>query len=137
MIKNAIVSFLLVCLLLWLPFDLQFKSPFIPIERLKVKVSPEGNQANRVVLITVDGMIAKSMKFNITPFLFQKIQDGGRMGYSWTKAPVESRPAHQAILGGFWEDPSNILRLWRRSKGNEDHILKIIPNVLALGGPDV
>lgn len=117
MIKHVVISLFLACILIWLPFDLHFKSPFIPTERLNGSVlSKLEKPNNRVVLITIDGMLANGVNFSSSPFLFKKIQEGGRMGYSWTKAPTESRPAHQAILGGFWEDPSDIFRLWKNER---------------------
>jgi hypothetical protein len=138
MIKHSIRSLFVILVLIWLPFDLNFTSKFIPPKILnEAEISSELKSKNIVVLITIDGMLASCLNFSNTPFLFQKIQEGGRMGFSWTKAPTESRPAHQAILGGFWEDPSNIFRFWTKSNGKDDHIFNNGQNFLALGGPDV
>lgn len=122
---------------LLLPLYIHFTSPLIEKLNPESLIKLEESFSEVVVFITIDGLLWDSIKMDTTPFLFSQITQGARHGYTFVKAPTESRPCHIALLAGFYEDPSSLWRLWRENGKPEFDSVFSYSNSLAVGGPDV
>lgn len=72
-----------------------------------------------------DGLRAESFfRDNLvrTPFLRDIILNEGIHGISRTRVPTESRPGHVALIAGFYEDPSAVLKGWQHNPIDFDSV---------------
>ncbi|KAM3967908.1 LOW QUALITY PROTEIN: phosphatidylinositol glycan anchor biosynthesis class N [Aphomia sociella] len=102
-------------------FDIYFKSPIVK------NVAPYQPQhealANRLVLFVVDGLRAESfVNYTTMPYLRGIANSNGRWGISHTRMPTESRPGHVAVIAGFYEDPSAIVKGWKENPVDFDSV---------------
>ncbi|XP_064292970.1 GPI ethanolamine phosphate transferase 1-like isoform X2 [Plodia interpunctella] len=102
-------------------FDIYFKSPIVkhvtPYKPLHNAV------ADRLVLFVVDGLRAESfLNYTTMPFLRSIANSHGRWGISHTRMPTESRPGHVAVIAGFYEDPSAIIKGWKENPVDFDSV---------------
>jgi GPI ethanolamine phosphate transferase 1 len=97
--------------------------------------------SKRVVLIVSDGLNANSFfnpKNEEDNYLLNLIKNkNAKWGISHTRVPTESRPCHLAMLGGFYEDMSNIFTGWKENKETFDTVFNKTKYVLQMGSPDV
>lgn len=104
-------------------FQIYFQSPII------VGLQPQSNldhpPADRLVLFVADGLRAESFYRDDlvrTPFLRDQILRRGMHGVSHTRVPTESRPGHVALIAGFYEDPSAVLKGWQDNPVDFDSV---------------
>lgn len=79
----------------------------------------------RIVLFVADGLRAESFfrdNLQRTPFLRNIILNQGIHGISRTRVPTESRPGHVALIAGFYEDPSAVLKGWQHNPIDFDSV---------------
>lgn len=79
----------------------------------------------RLVLFVADGLRAESFfrdNLTRTPFLRDIILNNGIHGISHTHVPTESRPGHVALIAGFYEDPSAVLKGWQHNPIDFDSV---------------
>ncbi|XP_018500308.2 GPI ethanolamine phosphate transferase 1-like [Pyrus x bretschneideri] len=95
-------------------FDIYFKSHIVHGMDL---VSPRFSApAKRLVLLVADGLRADKFFESDSdgnfraPFLRSVMREKGRWGVSHARPPTESRPGHVAIIAGFYEDPSAVMK---------------------------
>lgn len=72
-----------------------------------------------------DGLRAESFfrdNLDRTPFLRDVILKNGIHGISHTHVPTESRPGHVALIAGFYEDPSAVLKGWQDNPVDFDSV---------------
>lgn len=77
------------------------------------------------MLFVADGLRAESFfRDNLvrTPFLRDIILNDGIHGISHTRVPTESRPGHVALIAGFYEDPSAVLKGWQHNPIDFDSV---------------
>lgn len=77
------------------------------------------------MLFVADGLRAESFYRDDlvrTPFLRDIILKQGIHGYSHTRVPTESRPGHVALIAGFYEDPSAVLKGWQDNPVDFDSV---------------
>ena len=125
----ALLTFLL------LPFFIHFSS--LIIEPPPSNYTTHNESTGKVVFITIDGLLWDSISAQRTPFLFSQIAAGGRQGYTFVRAPTESRPAHIALLAGFYEDPSSLYQRWQQNGRPGFDSVFTYTRSLAIGAPDV
>lgn len=72
-----------------------------------------------------DGLRAESFfRDNLvrSPFLRDVILNEAVHGISHTRVPTESRPGHVALIAGFYEDPSAVLKGWQHNPIDFDSV---------------
>ncbi|XP_068626313.1 GPI ethanolamine phosphate transferase 1 [Battus philenor] len=102
-------------------FDIYFKSPIVKnvIPHHPLHEPP----SNRLVLFVVDGLRAESfLNYSTMPYLRSIANSHGRWGISSTRVPTESRPGHVAIIAGFYEDPSAVIKGWKENPVDFDSV---------------
>ncbi|KAK4468970.1 hypothetical protein MN116_000106 [Schistosoma mekongi] len=105
-------------------FDIYYTSPLT--HGLNVVPLNTSAPATHIVLIVSDGLRADKIfnhEMEYTPFLRDVVLHRGAWGVSHTRVPTESRPAHVAILGGFYEDVASITKGWRTNPVEFDTVL--------------
>eukprot|EP00760_Papus_ankaliazontas_P035294 PhM_4_TR7731/c0_g1_i2/m.37924/K05285/PIGN; phosphatidylinositol glycan, class N len=122
-------------LLFFVPFDSKFTS--ILVDNVPpVPMRPSSDEsyvppAKRVVLISIDGNRAdwffRSMAGGHHPTTKTVLDAGACWGVSHTRAPTESRPAHTAMLAGFFEDPAAVHNMWTGLTKPFDTVLSHAP----------
>lgn len=104
-------------------FQIYFQSPIIV--GLQSQSNLENPPAQRLVLFLADGLRAESLYRDDlvrTPFLREQILRRGMHGVSHTRVPTESRPGHVALIAGFYEDPSAVLKGWQDNPVDFDSV---------------
>lgn len=104
-------------------FQIYFQSPIIA--GLPSQLNFDNPPAKRLVLFLADGLRAESFYRDDlirTPFLQEQILRHGIHGVSHTRVPTESRPGHVALIAGFYEDPSAVLKGWQENPVDFDSI---------------
>ncbi|KAH8252751.1 hypothetical protein KR032_001651 [Drosophila birchii] len=129
-------------LLLGSIFVIYFRSPVIkgltPQKRLlDYKLEAP---AKRLVLIVTDGLRADSFfedNCRYVPHLREIFMREGLVGVSRTRMPTETRPGHIALLAGLYEDPSAVLRGWKKNPVDFDTVLNRSSHIYAWGASDI
>lgn len=104
-------------------FQIYFQSPIIV--GLQPQLNTDNPPADRLVLFVTDGLRAESFYRDDlvrTPFLRDRILHHGMHGVSHTRVPTESRPGHVALIAGFYEDPSAVLKGWHDNPVDFDSV---------------
>lgn len=112
----------------WSIFDIFFRSPLI--HGTTPTIPPENSPANRLVLFVGISCETTLLNFKLAdglradklyeldydtgktraPFLRSIVEKHGVWGVSHTRVPTESRPGHVALIAGFYEDVSAVLK---------------------------
>ncbi|KAH8309202.1 hypothetical protein KR059_006857 [Drosophila kikkawai] len=129
-------------LLLGSIFVIYFRSPVIrglsPQKRL-LDYQLEA-PAKRLVLIVTDGLRADSFfedNCRYVPHLREIFLREGLVGVSRTRMPTETRPGHIALLAGLYEDPSAVLRGWKKNPVDFDTVFNRSSHIYAWGANDI
>ncbi|KFD70484.1 hypothetical protein M514_00982 [Trichuris suis] len=115
---GALLGLVVHLILLYAVFDVYYSSPLV--HGMRSHGANAAPPADRLVLFVVDGLRAQSFfecDANGTvksPFLRQMSRKGS-WGISKTRVPTETRPGHVAIISGFPEDVSAVMRGWREN----------------------
>ncbi|XP_020800654.1 GPI ethanolamine phosphate transferase 1 [Drosophila serrata] len=129
-------------LLLGSIFVIYFRSPVIkgltPQKQLQdYNLEPP---AKRLVLFVTDGLRAESFfedKCRYVPHLREIFMREGLVGVSRTRMPTETRPGHIALLAGLYEDPSAVLRGWKKNPVDFDTLFNRSSHIYAWGASDI
>ncbi|EDV36335.1 uncharacterized protein Dana_GF12912 [Drosophila ananassae] len=129
-------------LLLGSIFVIYFRSPVITDLKPQKELLSYGLEApaNRLVLIVTDGFRADSFfESNCAnvPHLREIFIREGLVGVSRTHVPTESRPGHIALLAGLYEDPSAVLRGWKKNPVDFDTIFHRVKHAYSWGAEDI
>ncbi|XP_055319471.1 GPI ethanolamine phosphate transferase 1 [Sitodiplosis mosellana] len=119
-------------------FQIYFQSPVI--SGLQAQPNLNDSPAKRLVLFVADGLRAESFfrdNLQQTPYLRSVILNEGIHGISHTRVPTESRPGHVALIAGFYEDPSAVLKGWQRNPIDFDSVFNRSDTTYAWGSPDI
>ncbi|XP_017066637.1 GPI ethanolamine phosphate transferase 1 [Drosophila eugracilis] len=96
--------------------------------------------ANRLVLIVTDGFRAASFfeeNCRYVPHLREIFLREGVVGVSRTRVPTETRPGHITLIAGLYEDPSAVLRGWKKNPIAFDTLFNRSSETYAWGADDV
>ncbi|XP_016929500.3 GPI ethanolamine phosphate transferase 1 [Drosophila suzukii] len=96
--------------------------------------------ANRLVLIVTDGFRADSFfeeNCRYVPHLREIFLREGLVGISRTRVPTETRPGHITLIAGLYEDPSAVLRGWKKNPIDFDTVFNRSAQTYAWGAEDV
>ncbi|KAH8331795.1 hypothetical protein KR074_012188 [Drosophila pseudoananassae] len=129
-------------LLLGSIFVIYFRSPVITGLKPQKEFLWYGLEApaKRLVLIVTDGFRADSFFENNcanVPHLREIFTREGLVGVSRTHVPTESRPGHIALLAGLYEDPSAVLRGWKKNPVDFDTIFHRVKHSYSWGAGDI
>lgn len=129
-------------LLLGSIFVIYFRSPVITGLKPQKELLSYGLEApaNRLVLIVTDGFRADSFfegNCATVPHLREIFVREGLVGVSRTHVPTESRPGHIALLAGLYEDPSAVLRGWKKNPVDFDTIFHRVKYAYSWGAEDI
>lgn len=129
-------------LLLGSIFVIYFRSPVIKGLRPQKRLLEHGLQApaKRLVLIVTDGFRADSFfedNCRYVPHLREIFMREGLVGVSRTRVPTESRPGHIALIAGLYEDPSAVLRGWKKNPVDFDTVFNRSAHTYAWGAEDI
>ncbi|XP_047984768.1 GPI ethanolamine phosphate transferase 1 [Leguminivora glycinivorella] len=116
-----LIGFFIHVVFLFSIFDIYFKSPIV---KNVASYQPHHEPvADRLVLFMVDGLRAESfLNYTTMPYLRSIANNYGRWGISSTQVPTESRPGHVAVIAGFYEDPSAIMKGWKENPVDFDSV---------------
>ncbi|XP_031622436.1 GPI ethanolamine phosphate transferase 1 isoform X2 [Contarinia nasturtii] len=138
MIKIIVFGLIAHALFLASIFQIYFQSPVIT--GLHAQSNLNDSPAKRLVLFVADGLRAESFfrdNLDRTPFLRNIILNEGIHGISHTRVPTESRPGHVALIAGFYEDPSAVLKGWQHNPIDFDSVFNRSDTTYAWGSPDI
>ncbi|KAH8291179.1 hypothetical protein KR054_009611 [Drosophila jambulina] len=96
--------------------------------------------AKRLVLIVTDGLRADSFfkdNCRYVPHLREIFMREGLVGVSRTRMPTETRPGHIALIAGLYEDPSAVLRGWKKNPVDFDTVFNRSGHIYAWGANDI
>ncbi|KAH8402153.1 hypothetical protein KR009_010162, partial [Drosophila setifemur] len=123
-------------------FVIYFRSPVITDLQPQLPLISHGVEApaKRLVLMVTDGFRAASFfekDCQNVPLLREIFLREGLVGISRTHVPTESRPGHIALLAGLYEDPSAVLRGWKKNPVDFDTIFHRSEHTYAWGAEDI
>lgn len=138
MLKVILFGLIVHALFLVSIFQIYFQSPVI--SGLQAQKNLNDAPAKRLVLIVADGLRGESFfrdNLERTPFLRDILLKNGMHGISHTHVPTESRPGHVALIAGFYEDPSAVLKGWQHNPIDFDSVFNRSDITYAWGSPDI
>ncbi|XP_017120278.1 GPI ethanolamine phosphate transferase 1 [Drosophila elegans] len=129
-------------LLLGSIFVIYFRSPVITGLTPQKRPIVYGLEApaSRLVLIVTDGFRADSFfeeNCRYVPHLSKIFTREGVVGVSRTRVPTETRPGHITLIAGLYEDPSAVLRGWKKNPIDFDTVFNRSSQTYAWGADDV
>lgn len=116
------------------PFALARRTVIMVADGLRADVAFVGGGQRRLLTSLP---LSQSLPPNM-PFVLEQVRSGqGKCLIAKAEAPTESRPNHQALLGGFPEEIRNALPAIKVLDRDFDHVLRRARYGFALGAPDV
>ncbi|PIL27194.1 transporter [Ganoderma sinense ZZ0214-1] len=115
---------------------------------------PDSGPARRLALIVGDGLRADLLFVRngfsmvpdspmvVAPYLRSIVEARGAWGISHTRVPTETRPGHVALIGGMYEDVSEVTKGWNSNapptiKVDFDNVFNQSSTTYAFGAPTV